>query len=57
MVERRKKPAPRIVAWSTKTLAAAKAFKGIKVAKAPEKLRGKKATEIERAVRDYYLGR
>jgi hypothetical protein len=41
---------------SPSALRAAKAFKGLTVAKTPAKLRGKKAAAIERAVRDYYLG-
>jgi hypothetical protein len=41
---------------SVKAKSAAKAFKGLKVAATPARLRGKKAGAIKRAVRDYYLG-
>lgn len=41
---------------SAKGLNAIKAFKGIKAAKTPAKLKGKKATAIQRAVRGFYLG-
>jgi len=37
-------------------LTAAKTFKGLSVSTTPAKLKGKKATAIRRAVRDYYLG-
>jgi hypothetical protein len=41
---------------SVKARSAAKAFKGLKAAATPAKLRGRKARAIERAVREYYLG-
>ena len=57
MSQAKKKPAPSpATTWSPKALDAAKAFKGIKVAKTPAKLKGKKAAAILRAVRTYYLG-
>ena len=57
MAQTRKKSASAATrTWSSKALDAARAFKGIKVAKTPAKLKGKKAAAIERAVRTYYLG-
>ena len=41
---------------SVRAMSAAKAFKGLKVAKTPASLKGKKAVAIKRAVRAYYLG-
>lgn len=41
---------------SAKAKHAARAFRDVKVASTPAKLRGKKSGAIQRAVRDYYLG-
>ena len=41
---------------SPKAITAARAFKGLSVAKTPAKLKGKRTAAIKRAVRDFYLG-
>jgi len=56
MAQTKKTPAPLATTWSPKALEAAKAFKGIKVAKPLAKLKGTKAAAIQRAVRTYYFG-
>ena len=56
MAQTKKTPAPLSTTWSPKALEAAKAFKGIKVAKPLAKQKGTKAAAIQRAVRTYYFG-
>ena len=42
--------------WSRKSLAAAKALGGIRLARAAPRSRGRRASSIARVVRAYYLG-
>ena len=56
MAQAKKKSSSRVTSWPEEARAAAKAFKGIKVAKVPAKLQSKNAAAIKRAVKDYYRG-
>ena len=56
MAQTKKMHALTLAKWPPEARAAARAFKGIKIAKAPAKLKGKKAAAIKRAMREYFRG-
>jgi hypothetical protein len=56
MAQTKPKPASVAKKWSPKALAAAKAFKGIKLAKLLPHQKSARSAAIRRAVRAFYLG-